>query len=80
MMNPGPVEEAGKVATGFFDAMKTQPLALALAVMNIGLMLIFWIVIERLNTTAINREKIAHEEQMQIRELLSKCVVPSAPK
>ena len=31
-------EQLGKAATSFFDAMKSQPLALALAVMNVGLL------------------------------------------
>ena len=34
-MNPGVVEEGGKVATGVIEALKSQPIALALIVMNI---------------------------------------------
>src|SRR5215831_2372803 len=42
-MNPGPVEEGAKVADNFLDAMKTQPLSLALVVMNFGLLgYLFW--------------------------------------
>ena len=31
-------EQVAKATAGFFDAMKSQPLALALAVMNLGLL------------------------------------------
>lgn len=75
-MTPGPVEEAGKVATGFMEVMKTQPLALALVLMNIALLALFWFIIDRIDTRNASRENIMHEEQMQIRDLLSKCVVP----
>ena len=34
-MNPGAVEEGAKVATGLIDGLKSQPLSLALIVMNI---------------------------------------------
>ena len=37
-MNPGPTEEVGKIAGSFIDSMKTQPLSLALVVMNIILL------------------------------------------
>lgn len=35
MMNPGAVEEGSKVAQGVIEALKSQPIALALIVMNI---------------------------------------------
>ena len=34
-MNPGPVEEGAKVATGVIEGLKSQPIALALIVMNV---------------------------------------------
>jgi len=34
-MNPGAVEEGAKVASGVVDALRAQPIALALIVMNI---------------------------------------------
>jgi hypothetical protein len=75
-MNPGPLEEAGKVAGGFVDAMRGQPLALALVVMNIALLgLFFWIG----RTVAATREReinLLYTDQKEIRELLSRCVVP----
>jgi hypothetical protein len=35
MMNPGAVEEGAKVATGIVDGLKSQPLSLALIVLNL---------------------------------------------
>lgn len=37
-MNPGPVEEAGKVATGAIDALKSQPMTLALVILQLTLL------------------------------------------
>jgi len=34
-MTPGPVEEGAKVATGVIEGLKSQPIALALIVMNV---------------------------------------------
>jgi hypothetical protein len=40
----GPAEEAGKVAGGITDALRGQPLALALIVLNIlWLIAVFWL-------------------------------------
>jgi hypothetical protein len=75
-VNPGPVEEVGKVAGGFMDAMKGQPLSLALVIMNLALLgLFFWIG----KTVAATREReigLLYADQKEIRELLSRCVVP----
>lgn len=34
-MNPGPVEEVGHVATSVVDSLKSQPISLALIVLNV---------------------------------------------
>jgi len=39
-MNPGPVEEGGKVATSIIDSLKTSPMILALVVFNVLYMII----------------------------------------
>jgi len=76
-MNPGPVEEVGKVASSFMDAMKTQPLALSLVIMNICLLVLFYLIMDRTDTHQREREAAARTEQKEIREMLSRCVVPS---
>lgn len=75
-MNPGPVEEAGKLAGTFMDSLKQQPLSLALVVMNVALLGIFFYVI---NVNAKQRERevaLIYADQKEIRNLLAKCVVP----
>jgi hypothetical protein len=75
-MNPGPVEEVGKVATGFIESMKSQPLALALVVMNFTLLVFFWWILDTVAKTAEKRQALVAAEQHEIRELLVKCIVP----
>jgi len=77
-MNPGPVEEVGKVAVGFMDSMKSQPLALALVVMNMALLVLFWLVFNEVSSHSREREKALFTEQKEVRALLAKCVVPEA--
>jgi hypothetical protein len=69
-MNPGAVEEAGKVAGGFIDSMKSQPLALALIVLNVIFLLIFWFIFDR----ASHRNQ---ERETQLYATLAKCVESS---
>lgn len=66
-MNPGPAEEAGKVATGLVDAMRTQPLLLFLMVMNLVVFAaVFW---------SIREERQMEFEISKINiDLLSKCL------
>jgi len=43
-MNPGPVEEASKVAVSVADAMRSQPLVLLVLILNVTfLLMFFWI-------------------------------------
>ena len=69
-MPPG--EQMQKVATGFFDAMKSQPMALALAVMNIALLVILWYVASSAHDTQIRNM----DYQKELNQLLAKCVLP----
>lgn len=72
----GAVESGEKVASGFIDALKAQPLSLALVVMNLCLLLFFYIL---LTAVAAQREKeigLLYADKKEVREMLSKCVVP----
>lgn len=76
MMNPGPVEEVGK-ATGFFmTIMKDQPLSLALVIMNVALLVLFWMIMDRVSETRGREMKLIYDEHKEVRELLAKCVIP----
>ena len=68
-MNPGAMEEGGKVATGFIDAMKTNPLALALVVCNVLLLALFAYVIR---VADHNRDQLL-EMQKETQKMLYRC-------
>jgi hypothetical protein len=72
----GPIEQAGKAVGGFMDVMRQQPLSLALVVMNLALLVIFYIILIRVNDTHKLQFERQQAEQKEVRELLSKCVVP----
>jgi hypothetical protein len=75
-VNPGPVDEAGKVAGGIVDSLKNQPLSLALVLMNCVLLL--YLFYEAHNTTAarLDAVKSVLEMQREVQQLLARCVVP----
>lgn len=75
-MNPGPVEEAGKAVGGFMEVMKTQPLSLALVVMNVALLGFFWFILDRVHTTRQSEMAMIYKDHEQVRDLLARCVVP----
>jgi hypothetical protein len=75
----GAVEEVGKATGGFIEALKREPLSLALVVMNLSLLGFFWLI---LNAVAAQRERevnLLYEDKKEVRELIAKCVVPPAP-
>lgn len=72
-MNPGVVEETSKVATGFIDAMKTQPLALALAVMNIMLMGLFFYIAQWAGSNRQREFEMLMESNKEVQKLLYQC-------
>jgi len=57
--------------------MKSQPLALSLVIMNIGLLILFYLIMDRVGTMNREREAAMRLEQKEIREILTKCVVPN---
>ena len=77
-MNPGPVEEVGKVTNTFMEIMRAQPLSLALVIMNIGLLVVFWLILTTVAENNKLREHELFEQQKHTSELLSRCVVPKA--
>jgi hypothetical protein len=61
------ITETGKAVGGFFDIMRTQPLALALVVMNFALLAyIFW--------TGGNTLEQVYKANADAQKLLAKCV------
>lgn len=79
-MNGGIVGEAGKAAGSFIDALKREPLSLALVVMNLALLLFFYVL---LTAVAAQREReigLLYADKKDVRELLAKCVVPQSDR
>jgi len=76
-MNPGAVEEVGKVAGGIVGALAQQPLALALVIMNLCLLGLFYLIMDRTDSHNLAREEAARVEQKEIREMMAKCIVPT---
>src|SRR4051794_10574470 len=72
----GVTEEGGKVVTSFMDSLKSQPLSLALVVMNLALLGFFYTI---LTAVAAQRDKevgLLYADHKEVRELLAHCVVP----
>lgn len=66
------VELADKSIGGFFDVMRSQPLSLALVVMNLALLGMLWSISSKSDTQL----QMIFTHQDKVQTLLSKCVVP----
>lgn len=75
-MNPGPVEEAGKVAGGIIEALKGQPAVLALTITVIGMLVFIFYALHVAATFRDTMLKQQHDYQREVTQLLSQCVVP----
>ena len=69
----GPVEEVGKAAGGFIEALKREPLSLALVVMNLALLVMFYVILMGLTKQRASEITQLHQEQKEVRELLARC-------
>jgi len=74
-MTPGgPAEEAAKVATSFMDIMRAQPLSLALVVMNLALLGLFYYVAAQIAERRANEFNTIMAQQDKINQLFYNCV------
>jgi len=69
-MNPGAIEEGAKVASGVIEGLKSQPLSLALIVMNLIFIGFAWLVLDQLNTRTTRQYEV--KDQL-IAKLIDKC-------
>lgn len=74
------VGEVGKAAGGLVDALKTQPLVLALVVMNFAL--IGFVYYQNASFTSQRQENVRLflDVQKEVQKLLSQCIVPPPPE
>ena len=77
-MNPGPIEEGAKVATGFMAAMKDQPLALALVACNLMLLALFFYITHYAGSNRAHEFSTIMEMQKEVQKLLYNCT-PTRP-
>jgi hypothetical protein len=75
-MNPGVIEEGAAVTKTFMDVLKNEPISLALVVMNVALLIIFYFILMAVSQTREREINLLFSEQKDVRELLARCVVP----
>jgi len=76
-MNPGLPEEGGKVAVTAIDAMRSQPLMLAVLILNALIFGFVYFGVREQRTQQADLFKQLLDQNHQMSELLSKCIVPS---
>ena len=73
----GPIEEGAKAATSFIDALKAQPLSLALVVMNICLLgFLYYSGVVAHNERQLEM-KLLYENRSEMAKLLYECTPAS---
>jgi hypothetical protein len=75
-MNPGVGEEGVKVVGGIVDTFRQQPLSLALVIMNIALLVLFYIILTFMSKDRNKQLDLFYSDKKEISELLSRCIVP----
>lgn len=73
----GPVEEGAKVAGSFVEAMKTQPLALALAISQILLLALFFMIAHWAGENRSTEFRAIMAANAEVQKLLFQCVPAS---
>lgn len=72
-MNPGAVEEGGQTARGIVDALKAQPVVLALVIFQCVFLGLSYVGIEHARQTNLTLVKDAFDQQKQWAEMLYNC-------
>lgn len=75
-LNMSVAGEGGKVALGVVDAMKREPLSLALVIMNICLLAFFFVLLKTVGSQREREIGLLYADKKEVREMLSRCVVP----
>lgn len=77
-MNPGAVEETGKVATAIIGALGSQPATLAMIVISFGMLGYTFYEGSSFNQQRFEMTKLVLDQQREVQQLLAKCVVPDS--
>jgi hypothetical protein len=70
------IEDGTKVAASFVDALKREPLSLALVVMNVCLLAFFYLLLTTVSSQREREVGLLYADKKEVRELLARCVVP----
>jgi hypothetical protein len=73
----GAIEQVGKTAESFIDVMKREPLSLALVLMNLCLLLFFYVILTRVADQRKEEIGLLYADKKDVRELLARCIVPN---
>ena len=74
-----PLQATGQAARGFFDALKSEPIVLALCVMNFALIGFTYYQSSLFNAQRVDNIKLFVQMQQEVQKLLSQCIVPAPP-
>ena len=66
-------EEGGKVATSFIDAMKSQPLSLALVIMNMTRLAFLYFYGVATNEQRKRELELLYQNRSEVAQLLARC-------
>ena len=77
-MNPGAIEETGKVAIGIVDALKSTPMSIAMILTNIMLLVFLFYSQTQFFNQRQELSKHFLDSEREVRNLLAKCVIPGA--
>ena len=71
-------EQGAKVATGVIDALRSQPMMLAVLLLNGLIFLVIFYAVQTNRTAQHEIMKVMLDQNAKSQELLSRCVVPRA--
>lgn len=75
-MNPGAIEEGAKAAGTFMEALRSQPLSLALVVMNLALIGFLYYEHANLNSERKGELDLLYQNRQEVAVLLAQCHWP----
>jgi hypothetical protein len=72
-------EEGAKAIGSFVNAFRNEPLSLALIAMNLCLLGFFYFLLSTVSTQREREIGLLYADKKEVREMLSKCIVPVKP-
>jgi hypothetical protein len=65
------------IVASLVDAMKKEPLSLALCVMNVCLLAFFYVLLTSVSTQREREVGLLYADKKEVREMLARCIIPS---